>query len=358
VTANDWDADEYMRAVEAGEVTMPGFERTWQPVDLTDVLSGRYERPKPSVGRRMDGIGILYPGKVHTLSSESEAGKTWFALELAAQEIRDGRDVVYLDFEDDEGGVVGRLLTMQVAPQVINDHFRYIRPTTQLGHAINVDDLRGAVTSATTFIVVDGVTEAMTLHGLNPLDNADIAEFGRLLPRRLSAWGPAVLCLDHVTKDRETRGRYAIGGVHKLNALDGAAFLLENRTAFGEGVTGRSTIRIAKDRPGGLRRHALPSKSGLHWFGDLVVEVHNDTWAEVYIEAAHEGDPNRRPVDVMTQIVRAIEEHGPLSANKVQALLGGKAEKNRKALAYLQLDGYLSEATPHALLKPYGGGSE
>ena len=89
--------------------------------------------------------------------------------------------------------------------------------------------------------------------------------------------------LDHVTKDREGRGRYAIGAVHKLNALDGGAYILENRHPFGVGRTGRSTVRVAKDRPGQLRRNALPSGNGLHWYGDLVLKSVDEDFAEVTI---------------------------------------------------------------------------
>lgn len=49
---------------------------TWEPVDLADVLDGTWKPPEPTVGRRSDGVGLFYPGKKHTISSESEAGKT------------------------------------------------------------------------------------------------------------------------------------------------------------------------------------------------------------------------------------------------------------------------------------------
>ncbi len=88
--------------------------RTWAPVDLSDVLDGRYEPPRPTVGARADGAGLFYPGRMHTISSESEGGKTWLALAAAQHELHNGNAVIYLDFEDDEGGVVGRLLALGV----------------------------------------------------------------------------------------------------------------------------------------------------------------------------------------------------------------------------------------------------
>lgn len=331
------------------------FQRVWTPVDLTAVLDGTWQAPEPSIGRRTDGIGLFYPAKVHTVASESEAGKTWFALSAVLDELTRGEHVVYLDFEDDEGGIVGRLLAMQVDREVIRTRFHYLRPTEALGSGIHLDDLRATVTeSVATLTIIDGVTEAMTLHGLNPLDNKDIATFGRILPRRLAAMGPAVACLDHVVKDRDGRGRYALGGVHKLNGLDGAAYLLDNRTPFGIGMRGVSTIKNAKDRPGQLRRHGLPSSGGMVWFGDLVLDSHDERSIEVEVVApASRQSETFRPTHVMARAAAALDEHGELSGRQLQTLVGGKAATLRDALALLQIEGYVSNKSPHTLLKPY-----
>ncbi|MCL4368328.1 MAG: AAA family ATPase [Actinobacteria bacterium] len=192
----------------------PVSRRTWQPVDLSDVLSGSWVPPEPVVGQRSDGVGLFYPGKVHTVSSESEAGKTWLLLSACVDELLAGRHVLYLDFEDDEGGVTQRLLGLQVTADVILERFHYVRPTEALGAGIHLDDLRHLLDAhSPSLAVLDGVTEAMTLHGMDPLSNKDIAMFGRMLPRRIADLGPAVVCLDHVVKSAESRGRYAMGGV-------------------------------------------------------------------------------------------------------------------------------------------------
>ncbi len=330
------------------------YPRSWVPVDLGPVLDGSWQPPEATVGLRSDGRGLFYPAKSHTVVSETEGGKTWLALVAGLDEMARGNHVFYIDFEDDEGGIVGRLLTLGANRERIHSQFHYIRPSEQLGTGINLDDLaRGLDTYRPTLAIVDGVTEAMTLHGLNPLDNADVAKFGRMLVRRITQSGAAAASLDHVVKDREGRGRYALGGVHKLNGLDGAAYVLENRTAFGVGITGKSTIKLAKDRPGQLRRHGLPSSGGMHWYGDLVLESHGDGFIEASIEPPHERSADFRPTALMEQIAKALESHGELSGKKIELAVTGKAESIRKALGYLQLDGYVTDTTPHKLLKPY-----
>ncbi|MGE2690099.1 AAA family ATPase [Mycolicibacterium pulveris] len=329
---------------------------TWRRVDLTPVLSGQWEPPQATVGRRSDGVGLFYPGKLHTVASESEAGKTWLALATSFEELRAGNSVLYIDFEDDEGGVAGRLLALQTAADVVRDRFLYLRPTERLGFAENLSALGQLVaTHKPTLAVIDGVTEAMTLHGFNPNDNADIAAFGRILPRRLASAGCATVCLDHLPKATDNRGRYAIGGVHKLNGVDGAALLLESREPFGIGLTGRSTITIAKDRPGQLRKHGHRGKDGLYTFAELELTSHDITYAEFEIRPATRHDDEFMPTVLMTKISEALTQHGPLSQRKILATVGGKRDYAIKALTLLQRDGYVSDETPHQLLKPYPG---
>lgn len=340
------------------ESTAEEEKRPWRPVDLSSVLDGTWRAPQPTVGRRSDGCGLFYPGRVHTVASESEAGKTWWALSAAADELTAGNAVAYIDFEDDEGGIVGRLLALQVDITAIRERFAYLRPTEPLGRGVHHDDLVAVLRDyRPTLTVLDGVTEGMVLHGLDPIANKDAATFGRILPRRIANVGPAVLCLDHVTKSIDGRGRYALGAVHKLNGLDGAAYILENRAAFGIGLTGTSTVRIAKDRPGQLRRHGLASTGGMTWFADLVLDSHREDFAEVQVRAPSERKGTEaadfRPTVLMGRIAAALTQHGPLAQRRIIAAVRGKTDAIRTALDLMILDGYVSEGSPHALLKPY-----
>lgn len=337
----------------------PGADRprSWQGVDPTDILDGTWQAPEPTVGRRNDGLGLFYPGKMHTVSSESEGGKTWFALCGARDELRRGNHVIYVDFEDDIGPIIGRLIALGAQRDQIRDYFHYLRPEsplTQLPNGSDLDDM--LVRYEPTLAIVDGVTEAMTLHGLNPLDNADAARFGRMLPRRLASKGAAVANLDHVTKSADARGRYSIGAVHKLNGLDGAAYVLENRRPFGIGLNGVSTVRIAKDRPGALRKHALPGAAGvLHWFADLVLDstIEGHTDALIVTPSEHAAADAGRPTVMMKRVADELTKHPDGLAQRVICdIVKGKTETKRTALSYLIADGYLTK-TPHRLIKPY-----
>lgn len=335
--------------------------RSWRPVDLGPVLAGTYEPPRPTVGRRDDGVGLFYPGRMHTIASESEAGKTWFALYAVRAELEAGNAVVYLDFEDDEGGIVGRLLAMQTKPEWLRERFAYLKPDDAITAVGNRQDLAEAMGDLRpTLSILDGVTEAMSLHGLEMKDNTDIATFGKLLPRWIADRGPATVALDHVTKSAEGRGRYAIGGVHKLNGLNGAGYVLENRRPFGVGLTGRSTVYITKDRPAQLRRHALPGRDGLFWFGDLVITSHEEEFVEPSLAAPVAApDTGLRPTAVMTKVSRIIADNpGGLSKNAVETMAGGKATVVRAALELLVNEGFVLQrkqgsAMVHTHIRPF-----
>jgi hypothetical protein len=337
---------------------------TWRPKDLTDVLDGTYKPAQPTVGQRDDGIGLFYPGRVHSVIGESEGGKTWFALLAVASELAAGNSVVFIDFEDDAPGVVGRLLALGADRQAIRERFAYIRPEDPLGAGFNRHEIATAMHDLRpTFVPIDGVTEGMALHGMELKDNTDVAKFGRLLLRPLAEFGAAVVTLDHVTKDRESRGRYAIGGVHKLNGLNGAQYILENRTPFGIGLTGRTTVRVAKDRPGQLRKHALPSAGTLHWFADFTLRSHDETFTEASLYPPAEQTGPFRPTSLMRKVSDAIAgAPAPLSVRGVQDRVTGNKDAVRQALARLVDEGFVSvEAGPrgaqlHKLEKPFTEG--
>lgn len=350
-----------MPAVATGTV-----RHGWRSVDLTDVLAGRYESPRPTVGRRDDGMGLFYPGRVHSIASESEAGKTWLALIAVREELDAGNAAMYVDFEDDEGGVVGRLLALGAKPSDIAARFAYIRPDEPISMLTNAADLEGALGDLRpTLAVLDGVTEAMALHGLELKDNSDVARFGKLLPRAIAAHGPATVALDHVVKNPEGRGRYAIGGVHKLNGINGAAFVLENRQPFGIGRAGKSTVYVAKDRPGQLRRNALPASDGLFWLTTMEINSHDESFVETSLHSPVHSEERPRPTTLMRKVCEALATAGqPLTKQGIEDRVTGKAQFIRQALATLVDEGFIT-VTPgprgshlHTLVRQFGGDAE
>ncbi|MFJ4617393.1 DNA primase [Streptomyces sp. NPDC088812] len=338
--------------VEAAPAEKEPAPRTWGAQDLRSVLDGSYKPPQPTVGRRDDGVGLFYPGRMNSVASESEAGKTWFALIACLQEINEGNHALYLDFEDDAGGVVGRLLCLGANPADVLEYFHYVRPENSPSD-IDLLDLAAVLDHGPTLAIVDGVTEGMSLFGLELKDNTDIAKFGRQLLRPLMNSGAAVVTLDHVVKSSENRGRYSIGGVHKLNGLNGVMFMLENIRPFGIGVTGKSRIRIAKDRPGQIRKNGLSHSSGMHWYADLVVKSESAEFAEAHLYAPIQRDEEDRQEDEERKRISALKRkvlealagaREPLTGKGIEDRVSGRAADIRQAVAALVDEGRISTA--------------
>ncbi len=252
---------QYVRGLEQMRATSdddPSEARpsTWAPVDAKPILNGEQTEPPPTRLVRGDGVALLYDGKVHSFNGESESAKSWCAQCVCAEALQRGEHVLYLDFEDGAVSVLGRLVALGVAPDVVAERFHYVRPDEPLSFATEPDLDDVLTTYAPTVAVVDGVTEAMTLQGLDLISNRDTAEFLRLLPRRLQRAGCAVVLIDHVVKAKDDRGRHAIGAQHKLAGID-CALVFDVERPFGRGLAGVVRIKVTKDRPGQVRPHAV-----------------------------------------------------------------------------------------------------
>ena len=306
---------------------------SWSPVDLAPVLDGTAPTVRPSVLERSDGVGLLYRGKRHLLYGEPESGKGWIAVRASAGRIAVGETALYFDFEDSEVTAVERLRAVGVPERDILERFVYVRPDGPL----DVDPT--SIAPAATFATIDGVTEAMQMLGLNPYDNADVAAFYARLPRPLADAGAAVLLIDHVVKDRDARGRWAIGAQHKMAGSD-VCFSLEAIRPFGRGLTGGlSRLTLTKDRPGFLRQHAV----GRSRLGDLHLDSDGEA-VSVRIEPAEDtAETEFRFTVYMERVSRYLETHGEQSKNAIESDVRGKAGYIRAALVTLEAEGFVSQ---------------
>ncbi|MBN9619764.1 MAG: AAA family ATPase, partial [Actinobacteria bacterium] len=331
---------------------------SWNPLDLTDALAGN-RRAEPSVLVRADGRALLYPGRTHVVYGEPESMKSWLCLVATAEQLAAGSAVLYVDFEDDEHETVDRLRCLGVRDTAIKEGFIYVRPDDPLPSKARKKWMATIATYAPSLVVLDGVTEGMALHGLEPLDNRDIAEWNRL-PRALADaavdlstgyLGPAVVSIDHAAKDRENRSG-PLGGVHKTAGISGAAYYLEASSPFGLGLEGVAKVRVVKDRPGRVREVAAGAKH--NQAGSLTLSSDRDTrriesTLDVSLTAldVDRGELTTHiPHDVLEAVSQVFEEAGEVGYSKkaVEARVTGKgASFRRPAIEKLIGDGYVAK---------------
>lgn len=322
-----------------------GEASTWSPVDLSDALAGR-DAPPPTILARSDGIHLVYPARVHWFQGESESMKSWCAQVAVAQELNKGNNVLYVDYEDEARAVIKRLLDLGVPCEAIAAHLTYVRPeeplatlkrsgeTVYTAHAVILGQLLEDHDYA--LAVIDGVTEAMVIEGLDINSNTDAAAFMRRLPKRIARTGVAVICIDHVTKSADGRGRYAIGAQHKLAGVDGATYefvVLKplSRATDGESREGAARLVVHKDRPGWIRGKAVGGAIGTL---EITAEPTGAVTA-VIVPGDHVPAP---PLDLVGRIMEHLTTYDGSSARAIEDAVEAKSATVRAALKWLTDD--------------------
>ena len=330
----------------------PQSDPSWARVELTDLLQGNRDLLVPTLFERTDGVCLLYPGMVHSIHGESESGKSLIMQAECVRLLNRGEDVLHVDFDSDAMSVVERLLELGADPQSIDKHFDYrhpeMKPDSPEEHQAWADMLSGQYALA----VIDGVTDALGIFGYSTKDNDDVARWIRAVPKLIAArTGAAVVLIDHVTKDAGSRGRFAIGGQAKMAGLTGAAYTVEVTAPLGRGMRGEVFLRIAKDRPGGVRPHcgSFSRKDRTQEAARIIVDSTVDP-PRMTIGAPGAGNDKDsggtrvfRPTSLMQRVSEVIEQHpGELTKNQAAKRAGGRKESTLLGIDVLVREGYLT----------------
>ncbi|MBV8983506.1 MAG: toprim domain-containing protein, partial [Acidimicrobiia bacterium] len=144
-----------------------------KPVDF-DALLEDVDRIAPTIFPRWDGQCLLYPRRVNLFFGESESGKSMAAIAACCAEVLQGHHVIYLDWEDDEYLMLGRLRDMGVDLKTITEFVHYFA----LDDGLTATDVLPYVDRwSPSLVVVDAVTEAMVANDLGTLVADDVARF-------------------------------------------------------------------------------------------------------------------------------------------------------------------------------------
>jgi hypothetical protein len=356
--------------VAADPLAPAGEERTerrasWSRTDLSSILDGSDISPTATLMPRADGVCLLYPGMTHSLHGESESGKTWIVLAEVARLLQLGEPVAYLDFESDARVIVSRLLELGVPAAAIAEHLDYRRPEASPALPFELEHWHDLMSHRYALAVIDGVTEALVAFGRKGREEDDVAWFLGALPDRLAALcGAAVVMIDHVTKDPETRGRFAQGSQHKMSGLSGAAYVADVAEPLGRGMRGELVLRVAKDRHGRIRPEGGPHRSTDRTqevarfvldgtSGSLVATL--EPWREV----AKAADGGFRPTGLMEHVSRWLDANPGSSLNAIKGGVRGKADMIARAVEVLVSEGFVTalpgprNTRSHTNVQPY-----
>lgn len=307
----------------------PAPTHSWvpEPLDTDDE-----DEPEP---HRV--LGLFYPRLRHLVYGEPESLKTWLALCAVAEVIRAGGNALWIDHEMSARVIRARLRNLGCDKDA-RARVTYIKPTEALDEQSKPYLEQLLERTQPQIVVVDAYTGALGLAMLDDNSNIDVERWNQTVGALL--WGPekrTLIVLDHVNKDKETRGRWASGSKRKLEGAD-VAYSLETVKRLGRqpGQNGKATIHARKDRPAWL-----PSMRP----GDLEIHVHDGgalTYTITPIETDIAGAPKRYTV-LMEKVSRELEEAGAsgLSKSQVEKTIGRKAEWVRAAIKTLVDEGFV-----------------
>lgn len=296
---------------------------------------------KPEFGFRVDGQPVLYPGLVHWLYGEAESGKTWIALQFVAECLAAGESVAYIDLEMSKNAVVGRLQAIGAQLPMY-----YCNPQSSFPEESWPDIAADLKLKRVKLVVVDAATELMALHGWDPSSNADTAVFGRFIGV-LASSGAAIIVIDHLPKNRDTRGKGPIGAQHK-RAFTSVSLEVKVLAQPDRSRSGKLSVRVDKDREGWLLEAANDARVLM-----IVELVPDDGMLLVTFREPPEGHATTdggdfRPTHYMARVSEYVhsQDDGPRkppSRNQIEKGVSGKQEYIRQAIDALANEGFIEE---------------
>lgn len=340
-------------------------------VDLQSVLD-HLEPAQPTLLLREDGKGLLYRGRTHTFFGQPESGKTWVGLHAIADLIRDAKRIhpkgpvsqvaVFVDFEDNAAQFVRRLAYLGIDPNDTARFCAYFSPTKLDGATIAA--MAGKLALA-GLVVVDSTNEAMAADALDPNSNQDNATFRqRAVNAIVALTDAAVVFIDHEGHAKNSR---TLGGVMKIAAVTGAAFLVRAVQQPAPGKSGRLAIYVTKDREGAVRAIAQPAEEGSNrqhvanlamepntnapvWHHDQETRIgslETRLWSPVGATSAHPVDIEA--ADALVQAAQELDGEGrlPTSKNKLFPRVRANGTKRdsgalRVSVEWLTKEGWLA----------------
>lgn len=351
-----------MPAPTPGRPPSTSYDGSWVARPL--VSSGPVTSPTPTVLNREDGSSLLYRGRIHTLIGPPSSLKTWTAFLAAAQELRREQSVVWIDFEDNEATALDRLLALGVPQQLIDKLFVYIHPEERLTE--EAEAYLSALLRARrpSLIIVDSTTDFIYQQGGEGTssDSFDTQGFHAHL-KNFATWygaaapsdGAAVVAIDHVTKNAETRGQWAIGSQRKISGLTGVAYKVTLLEQFGIGKTGSALLEVVKDRPG--RVDSIANERRV--IGKLTLTSDRLTGKVTAALVAPSAADGHLVEDLMRKVSTMLaSEPGGLKKGDLTKHFKDRSHELESALRQLTKEGHIvieqiGPAKLHKLLKPY-----
>lgn len=306
-------------------------------LDMAIFTSGNFRPPEPEFFSVDGAFFLLYRGMTHCIFGDSGSGKTWIVLAQIAEELKAGRRVKYIDFENGATTIGHRLRNVLGVPAELLTpaHFDYMS-FTEMPDEGEIED---EAEEAHDLVIIDGVDASLAMFQKAMNSATEVREWYDYFPQKYADQGSTVCLIDHTSKGNrdkvDARHQEPGGTPAKLAVLTGAAYYVkpeENR----ELVPGQRGVVQAyitrKDKDGFLKSKAR--KDG-HLF-NFIIDTDQNGETIIGFEAASRehgssaGSVTSVSAPTLTEEARNIltvlsKASSPMIVTKIKEALGKRS---------------------------------
>jgi hypothetical protein len=231
------DVARILAKVDAETQADEEFRLDWSFRDLVELGSRPVVPP--------DIAGLFYTEQRHIVSGLSDAGKTMLSIWVAAEEMRAGWQVAWVNTDDMPANeLLERLRLFGCTDDQVREQFKYVTPDVRATDA----ELRRL--EHCRLVVYDSINSTMQVEGLDTWRDAE-AFYRRLMsPFQRRGW--ATVTIDHPAKNAQDAA-YSYGDQRKHTGTNVHLRVIQAGDGLLRDVGGRSHIEVKKDRTGFLK---------------------------------------------------------------------------------------------------------
>lgn len=294
-------------------------------------------------------IALFYSKRVNLLVGQWGDGKSRLALLVAKEQLELGKQVIYIDLEDDEFSIVERMMKMGVEMEVLIKRFHYASPTA--GPNAEWFEKLKELAAQVSYVVIDTVGKALNREGLDGNSDKEFGNWFGRIPDPIARCGPAVVLLDHPIKV-PGKGRVAAGTNRKMADLKGAAYSVDKVKDWGLGITGYSDVVLIKkgqNQPGEIDK--------------AVAELNYVDGEGFSLDLPQAKDKKESTEDrECKKILTILKQRGAMTKTDLKTAVGGTGSKAIERIERLIANGFINDAPRGGKLsrsaQPYEDGSE
>lgn len=227
-------------------------------VDIAEIIRNGATAPEPDILRFTRDSYLFYSGEFNLIYGDTESGKTWLCLTAVVSTLNAGGKAAIIDLDHNgAASIVNRLRMLGATDDLLTDQqsFRLAEPVTEL-------ELKEVVADLSIFqpdaVVIDSLGEVLPLFRASSNNADDFTLVHSDVIKPLARVGAAVLVVDHLPKNADSRQHGPTGTMAKTRAVGGLAVKVSAERAFKPGEGGTAKLELYKDRHGGVRQQ-LPS---------------------------------------------------------------------------------------------------